>query len=215
METAIVILLAVIAYILWKSLKLKEQEREEHLAAEWDREQKNKAEATRQKYPYITGKANPNWIELFGERINDSSRERLLKMAWLLYMGELKNVPHEGELIVSEIDYDNLWCLTEELYEHLEKYHQGNKIEKMIALAAYWQEAATKVGEIFEINPKFTNTEFDKPPFTDLEKIVHWFPKNTDHPVEEFSCRESKTGKFPRGSSGSEYTHEEMKRQGV
>lgn len=43
-----------------------------------------------------------------------------------------------------EVDhlFDSLWDLTEELLEHLEKYHESTKYENELAIMTFWQLAA-------------------------------------------------------------------------
>ncbi len=95
--------------------------------------------------------------------------------------------------------YDSLWDATKELLEHLEKFHEGTVVEHEIALATYWQLAATKMGELIEARPntgslssgahtaEIEGEEVEKAPFTDIENIVSLFPKKANHSEKEIT----------------------------
>lgn len=122
--------------------------------------------------------------------------------------------------------YDSLWDATKELLEHLEKFHVGSVVEHEIALATYWQLAATKVGELIEAKPnteslssgahtaEIEGEEIEKAPFTDIENIAAWFPKKHNHPDKEITFF-NEDGSFPRESKGSELIDKKMSDLGL
>jgi len=219
MTTLIVIFLALIVYFLWKIYRQKEDEKQaiadEKFEAEWEAKKKEEFKD----YPHLYGKLEGNWLEVFSRQAGTG---RLLKLAFLLMLeGSTKIDLSEGSL-----KYDKLWDLTEELLEHLEKYHEGSVIEHEIAVCTYWQIAATAVGELIKESPEKTTTQsgretapiegkrLEVPPFTDITKILSLFPKKTNHPAEEMSFVDDK-GVFPRESKGSEVIRKKLKSQGV
>ena len=122
------------------------------------------------------------------------------------------NIPEKPE---TRLTIDALWGLSEELLEHLEKFHEGKKDEHEIAVLTYWQLAATEADSISEKNPNTDQKPFQASPFTDIEKIPSWFPKKNNHPEEELPFFDKKTGSFPRESEGSNSIKEELKKQGL
>ena len=220
METLIVILLAVIAYILWRIYRQKEDEKqvvdEERFDAEWEA---NKKEEYKD-YPHLIGKIDYSWLELFGKLYVEKGVPMLKAMFFLMVHESTRIDYSEGS-----VKYDSLWDITKELLEHLEKYHEGSVAEHEIALATYWQLAATEMGKLIEENP---NTEslssgahtapvdgdkLEKPPFTDIEKIASWFPKKANHPKNEITFF-NKDGSFPRESKGSTHIDKKIKTLG-
>jgi len=214
MTNLIVILLAIIAYFLWKIYRQKEDEKEaianEKFKAEREAEEKERFK----NYPHLYNKLEGNWLEVFAHQVEIGIP--LLKMAFMLMLGESTKIDFsEGSL-----KYDKLWLLTEELLEHLEKFHEGSVTEHEIAVCTYWQIAATEIGKLIEESPNKTMRPGKKPgssyatapiegkkievePFTNITKIVSLFPKKANHPAEEISFLDDK-GSFPRESKGSE-----------
>ena len=122
--------------------------------------------------------------------------------------------------------YDSLWDATKELLEHLEEFHEGSFVEHEIALATYWQLAATRMGELIKERPntgslpskahtaEIEGAEVEKAPFTDIEKIASWFPKKANHPAHEITFF-NKDGSFPRESKGSALIDEKISALGI
>ena len=110
--------------------------------------------------------------------------------------------------------------------EHLEKFHEGFVVEHEIALATYWQLAATKMGELIKERPnagswssgartaEIEGEELEKAPFIDIEKIAELFPKKANHPAHEISFF-NKDGSFPRESKGSTLIDEKISALGL
>lgn len=137
-------------------------------------------------------------------------------------LGESTKIDYsEGSL-----KYDSLWDATKELLEHLEKFHEGSVIEHEIALATYWQLAATKMEELIKENPntgslssgahtsEVAGEKLETAPFTDIENIASLFPKKTNHPAHEITFF-NKDGSFPRESKGSELINKKMSDLGL
>lgn len=152
------------------------------------------------------GKVDYTWLKLFGKLYIEKDLPHL-NAAFMMYLKEANNT----ELDIIEVDhlFDSLWDLTEELLEHLEKYHESTKYEYEIAVTTFWQNAAQEaksfMGKDFETIRKM----FQSAPFTDIEKISSWFPKKDNHPAKELSFRD-KDGNFPRESEGSKIIHERI-----
>jgi hypothetical protein len=225
MTALIVILLAIIAYFLWKIYRQKEDEREaiaiEKLKAKWEEKEKERFK----NYPHLYNKLDITWLELFAGVAEKNLP--LLKVAFFLMLnGSTKIDLSEGSL-----KYDRLWDLTEELLEHLEKFHEGSVAEFEIAVCTYWQIAATEIRKLIEESPNKTVCPGKKPgssyttapidgkkieaePFTNITKIVSLFPKKANHPAEEISFVDDK-GVFPRESKGSEFIRKKLKNLGL
>lgn len=208
METIGIILLAVIAYFLWKIYRQREDEKEqiadEKFNAEW--EQKKKEEF--KDYPHLYGKLEGNWLEVFATHAKNNIP--MLKLAFYLYLGESTKMEYSD----GSMKWDTLWDISEELLEHLEKYHEGSVIEHEIAVATYWQIAAEKMGEIIKENPEVEGSKIEKEPFTNITKIVSLFPKKANHSIDEISFLDEK-GFFPRKSEGSKIIKDKMKSLGI
>ncbi len=207
METIVIILLAVIAYFLWKIYHQKEDEKEkvenEKFEAEW--EQKKKEEF--KDYPHLYGKLEGNWLEVFANHAKNNIP--LLKLAYFLYLGESTKMDFSD----GASKWDSLWDISEELLEHLEKYHEGSITEHEIAVATYWQIAAEAAGEIIKENPVVEGKKLEAEPFTNIEKIIALFPKKSNHPAEEISFSDGNG--FPRESKGSTVIKNKMKSLGL
>lgn len=225
MNYLIVILLAIIAYFLWKIYRQKEDEKEaianEKFKAEREAEKKEKFK----NYPHLFNKLEGNWLEVFAPIVEKNLP--LLKMVfWLMIEGVTIIDLSEGSHKV-----DMLWNLTEELLEHLEKFHEGSIAEYEIAVCTYWQITTTEIQKIVEESPNKTmhlnkktgknyavapldGKKIEAEPFTNITKIVSLFPKKANHPVEEISFVDDK-GVFPRESKGSEFIKEKLKKLGL
>jgi len=220
--TILYIFLAIIAYFLWRIYRQKEDENirihNERIDAEHEKERKEKFK----NYPHLFEKIDDSWIEVFTRQGNIDGKDYLLKSMFYLMLGESTKIDYsEGSM-----KYDSLWDVTKELLEHLEKYHEGSILEHEIALATYWQLAATKMGELIKerLNieslssgahtAEIEGEELEKAPFTDIEEIASWFPKKANHPDKEITFFDEKGG-FPRNSKGSVYIDEKISALGV
>jgi hypothetical protein len=220
MNTFIVIILIVIAYLLWRIYRQKEDEKEtiadEKFEVEWGQKQKEKFKD----YPNLYGKLEGSWLEVFARQYERGIP--LLKVMFFLMIGESTKIDYsEGSM-----KYDSLWDVTKELLEHLEKYHEGSITEHEIAVCTYWQIAATKMGELIKENPNtgslssgahtspIAGEKLEVAPFTDIEKIASLFPKKANHPAQEISFF-NKDGSFPRESKGSPLIDEKIKALGL
>jgi len=220
--TLVYILLAIIAFILWKIYRQKQnvidQAASEKADAEYEQNRKEKFKD----YPHLFGKIDDSWIEVFSRQSNIDGKDYLLKSMFFLMVGESTKIDYsEGST-----KYDSLWDATKELLEHLEKFHEGSVVEHEIALATYWQLAATKMGELIEAKPdtgslksaahtaEIEGKEVEAEPFTDIEKIASLFPKKANHPEKEITFF-NKDGSFPRESKGSELLDKKMSELGI
>lgn len=220
--TILYIILTIIAFILWKIYRQKEDEKDaiynEKLDAEHEQARKEKFKD----YPHIFEKIDDSWIQVFSQQSNIDGKDYLLKSMFYLMVHESCRIDYsEGST-----KYDSLWDATKELLEHLEKFHEGSVVEHEIALATYWQFAATKMGELIEEKPntgslssgahtaEIEGEELEKAPFTDIENIISWFPKKTNHPAHEITFF-NKDGSFPRESKGSALIDEKISALGI
>lgn len=200
----VIILLAIIAYILWRIYRQREEEIEKNTNEAWEKKQKEKLKD----YPHLYGKLEGNWLEVFAHQTERGIP--LLKMAFLLMLGESTKIEYsEGSM-----KWDSFWDCTEELLEHLEKYHEGSTIEHEIAICAYWQIAAESVGELIKENPEIEGSKLEVEPYTNINKIASLFPRKADHPSDEISFFDE-NGRFPRKSEGSEYINTKLKALGL
>jgi hypothetical protein len=204
------IILAIIAYYLYRIYRQKEAEKEAITNEKSDAEyEKNRKERFKD-YPHLFEKIDDSWIEVFSRQSNIDGKDYLLKSMFFLMVGESTKIDYsEGSM-----KYDSLFDATKELLEHLEKFHEGSIVEHEIALATYWQLAATKMGELIKERPntgslssgahtaEIEGEELEKAPFTDIEKISELFPKKANHPAHEITFF-NKDGSFPRESKGS------------
>ena len=215
--TILYILLAIIAYYIYRIYRQKENENNaiynEKLDAEYEQKRKEKFKD----YPHIFEKIDDSWIEVFAHQGNIDGKDYLLKSMFYLMIGESTKIDYsEGST-----KYDSLWDITKELLEHLEKFHEGSFIEHEIALATYWQLAATRMGELIKERPntgslssgahtaEIEGEELEKSPFTDIEKIASWFPRKVNHSAHEITFF-NKNGSFPRESNGSALIDEKI-----
>lgn len=218
--TLVIILLAVIAYILWRIYRQKQNEIEAVADEKSDAEYEARKKERFKDYPHLYGKLEGNWLEVFAMHADNPGH--LLKMSFLLMLGESAKIDYsEGGM-----KYDALWGCSKELLEHLEKYHEGSAAEHGIALCTYWQIAATEVGEIIKKKPntgslssgahtaEIEGKEIEAAPFTNIEKIVSLFPKKANHPEKEITFF-NKDGSFPRESAGSALIDEKMSALGL
>jgi len=220
--TLLYILLIIIAFILWKIYRQKEGEKEQIVNEKFDAEWEQKRKEKFKDYPHLIEKIDDSWIEVFSRQSNIDGKDYLLKSMFYLMLGESTKIDYsEGS-----VKYDSLFDATKELLEHLEKFHEGSVVEHEIALATYWQLAATKMGELVKENPntgslksgahtsEVAGEKVEAEPFTDIEKIASWFPKKANHPSHEITFF-NKDGSFPRESKGSALIDEKIKALGL
>lgn len=215
------ILLAVIAYILWRIYRQKQNEIDQVASEKFDAEWEAKKKEEYKDYPHLYGKLEGNWLEVFA--LHAKNPGHLLKLMFYLMLGESTKIDYsEGSL-----KYDGLWDCSKELLEHLEKYHEGTNAEHEIALCTYWQIAATEVGELLKKKPntkslsspdahtaELEGKEIEAEPFTNIEKIVSLFPKKENHPAKEITFFNA-DGSFPRESKGSALIDKKMSDLGL
>ena len=220
--TIVIILLAIIAYILWRIYRQKEDEKDAIANEKADAEYEERRKEKFKDYPHLFNKIDDSWIEVFSRQGNIDGKNYLLKAMFFLMVHESTRLDYsEGSM-----KYDSLWDATKELLEHLEKYHEGSVLEHEIALATYWQLAATRMGELIEARPntgslssgahtaEMEGEELEKAPFTDIEKIAELFPKKASHHDKEITFF-NKDGSFPRESKGSAHIDEKIAALGI
>ncbi len=218
--TFVIILLAIIAYYIYRIYRQKEDEREEIYNEKLDIQHEQERKEKFKDYPHLYGKIEGNWLDVFSHYAEDGIP--LLKMQFMLMLGESVKIDYsEGSM-----KWDSLWDTTKELLEHLEKYHEGSITEHEIALTAYWQICAEEMGKIIKESPN-TNSlssgahtsevageKLEVAPFTNIEKISSLFPKKTNHPAHEITFF-NKDGSFPRESKGSVYIDKKIEALGL
>lgn len=225
MDTLIVILLAIIAYILWRIYRQKEEEKEmiiseklraenKKIEVEYEAEDKKLEDEYRKEfkeqfkdYPHLIGNIDDSYLEIYSGR-----KELNLKQAWLNYAHEANNP--ESDSVEVDLLFHSLWNITEELLEHLEKYHEGTKDEHEIAINNYWRIIIEKADSFNGEKTIAIKKMFQSEPFTDIIKIISWFPKKANHPAKEIVFTD-KNGIFPRESKGSIYIDEKLKALGL
>ncbi|MDP2933715.1 MAG: hypothetical protein Q8N81_06330 [bacterium] len=200
------ILLAIIAYYIYRIFRQREDEREAVADQKFDAEWEAKKKEESKNFPHLIGKVGYTWLELFGKLYVEKDFPHL-NAAFMMYLKEANNT----KLDIIEVDYlfDSLWDLTEELLEHLEKYHESTKYEYEIAITTFWQNAAQEAESFMGKDIVTITKMFRSAPFTDIEIISSWFPKKDNHPGKELSFRDEK-GNFPRKSEGSKIIHERI-----
>lgn len=220
--TILYILLAIIAYYIYRIYRQKQNQidaiADEKADAEYDKRRKEKFKD----YPHLVDKIDDSWIEVFSRQSDIDGKNYLLKSMFFLMVGESTKIDYsEGST-----KYDSLWDATKELLEHLEKFHEGSVVEHEIALATYWQLAATRMGELIQSKPntgslksgahtaEIEGAEVEKSPFTDIENIASLFPKKANHPAHEITFF-NKDGSFPRESKGSALIDEKISALGI
>jgi len=218
--TLVVILLAIIAYILWRIFRQKEDEKETIVSEKFDAEWEAKKKEEFKDYPHLYGKLEGNWLEVFA--LHAKNPGHLLKMMFYLMLGESTKIDYsEGSM-----KHDTLWDCSKELLEHLEKYHEGSITEHEIALCTYWQIAAEATEELIKESPEkhlsdaghewapIEGKKLEVEPYTNIEKIASLFPKKSNHPTKEITFFDN-DGSFPRKSEGSTLIDEKMKAIGL
>ena len=209
------IILAIIAYYIYRIYRQKEDEKDAIYNEKLDAEHEEARKEKFKDYPHLYGKLEGNWLDVFAHHAENNLP--LINLAFMLYLQESTKIDFsEGAQ-----KWDTLWDLTEEILEDLEKHHEGTSAEHLIAVCTYWQIASEAMGELVKESPEKTKTpkgrdsapiegeKLEVKPFTDIEKILSLFPKKANHPTKELSFRDEK-GKFPRESKGSKMIHERI-----
>jgi hypothetical protein len=168
MDLILVILLATIAYFLWRIYSQRNEERIKTLTQE---DAENRDSELAKKFPHLVGNIESNWIQVFES--NSESGISILKLSWLSYEGESTKIDFSD----GSFAWDNLWNLSEELLEHLEQFHEGSNLEHEIAISYYWQLAAEAMGDLVAENPVIEGSKMEVEPFTNISKILSFFPK--------------------------------------
>lgn len=215
MTTLIVILLGIIAYILWRIYRQKEDEKDEIYNEKLDAAHEQARKEKFKDYPHLYGKLEGNWLDVFAHHAENNLP--LLNLAFMLYLQESTKIDFsEGAQ-----KWDTLWDLTEEILEDLEKHHEGSATEHLIAVCTYWQIASEVMGELIKESPEKTKTpkgrdsapiegrKLEVKPFTDIKSILPLFPKKAHHPEQELLFTDEK-GNFPRESKGSKMIHDRI-----
>jgi hypothetical protein len=200
----VVILLAIIAYFLWKIYNQREQEKTETKAQKFLGEHDREKQEVHEKYPHLVGKVEHGYLMAFANVAKKGVP--VWKGSWMSYV----QVSTKIDFSPGARDWDNLWFLGEELLEHLDKYHEGSPAEHELAICIYWQVAAEAGGKLAKENPQIDEKKFDVPPYTNIEKIASWFSTHEKHPTKEISFRDEK-GYFPRKSEGSVHVRDKLK----
>lgn len=213
--TIIYILLAIIAYYIYRIYRQKEDEKDAIYNEKLDAEHEQARKEEFKDYPHLYGKLEGNWLDVFVHHAENDIP--LLNLAFMLYLGESTKIDFsEGSQ-----KWDTLWDLTEELLEDLEKHHEGTTTEHLIAVCTYWQIAAGAMGELIEENPntgglssgahtsEIEGEKLEVEPYTNIKNILSLFPKKTNHPAKELLFTDEK-GRFPRKSEGSKLIHERI-----
>lgn len=214
------ILLAIIAYILWRIYRQKEDENQAIADEKFDAGREAQKKEEFKDYPHLYGKLEGNWLEVFA--LHAKNPGHLMKIMFYLMLGESTKIDYsEGSQ-----KYDTLWDCSKELLEHLEKYHEGSVTEHEIALCTYWQIAAEEVSELIKQSPEkhlsdsgkewapIEGSKLEVEPFTNIEKITSLFPKKANHPDKEITFF-NKDGSFPRESKGSTLIDKKMSDLGL
>ena len=84
--TFIYILLAIIAFILWKIYRQKQNEVDQAASEKFDAEWEAKKKEEYKDYPHLYGKLEGNWLEVFA--LHAKNPGHLLKMMFYLMLGE-------------------------------------------------------------------------------------------------------------------------------
>ncbi|MFT5849819.1 MAG: hypothetical protein ACI9H6_000641 [Patiriisocius sp.] len=204
----ITILLAVIAYILWRIYRQREDEKDEQYNEKIDLQHEEERRERFKDYPHLYGKLEGNWLDVFASQAEGGTP--LLKLSFMLMLQESTKIDFSD----GSMKWDSLWDITEELLEHLGKYHEGSVLEHEIAITTFWQVAAEAVGKLIEENPEIEGHKMEVEPFTNINKIAFLFPKKGNHPDHEIDFF-NEDGSFPRESKGSELIKKKMKELGL
>lgn len=162
-------------------------------------------------YPHLIGKIDYTWLDLFGKLYVEKGFPHL-KAAFLIYLKEANNT--KQNVMEADMLFGKLWDLSEELLEHMEKYHESTKHEFEIAILTYWQVVAEKADSLIGKDAATIKEMFKTAPFADIKKILAWFPNKSNHPSTEISFVDQQ-GDFPRESTGSKLIQDKLKALGL
>jgi hypothetical protein len=215
MSILVITLLTIIAYVLWRIYRQRKYEIIAAAGAKFYAKREQEKKERFKNYPYLFGKLEGSLLEVLARQAEVGSP--LLKLSFYLMLHESTKIDFsEGSM-----KWDYLWNATQELLEHLEKFHKGSIVEHEIAVAYYWQIAATAVGELIKESPDKITTQsgreissiagekLEVEPYTNINKIAPLFPKKANHPAKEISFYDE-NGKFPKKSEGSAYIREKL-----
>lgn len=205
MDKIIIILLSLIVFLLLK-VYIQQKNKIKIIAKEIIAKQKKESEKRFENYPYLYGKIKTSWLEIFASY----SERNLSLLKWAYMLGLQQSVKiHPPE---KRRNWENLYLLTEELLEHLEKYHKGSIVEHEIAVCTYLQISAEALQDILDKNQKIKENTFNAEPYTDITKIMSFFPKKVNHPTKEILFLDA-NGLFPRKSKGSAIISDKIMKQ--
>lgn len=208
MLTLIFIVLVIIAYYLWRIHQQRELDKQEAWDKEYEIQQEEQRKIKFKAYPHLYGKLEGNWLDVFSSYAENGTP--LLKLSWMLMLEASVKIDYsEGSM-----KWDSLWDSTEELLEHLQKYHEGSVVEHEIAVTTYWQIASEAVSELIAENPEIDGSKIETKPYTNINEIVSLFPKKDKHPSNEINFFDS-DGTFPRKSKGSKIIQTKLREQGA
>jgi hypothetical protein len=157
MEIIVIVLLGVIAYMLWRIYHQKEEEKianEMKQRSEFEKSKSDAADETNYQWKKEDfGKDYPNLIENMNWASLKTYGRDFFKMGYNplsvacnIYLKEANHSKHSSlnRIASRELDelFYSLWNLSEELLEHLEKYHKSTKYEYEIAILNYWSLVA-------------------------------------------------------------------------
>src|ERR1700738_1062537 len=90
----IYIILAIIAFILWKIYRQREQEKGAIADEKADAEHEQKRKERFKDYPNLFGKIDDSWIQVFAQQSNINGKNYLLKSMFLLMVGESTKIDY-------------------------------------------------------------------------------------------------------------------------
>src|SRR5580698_943423 len=103
------ILLVIIAYILWRIYRQKEDEKEVIANEKADAEYKHNRKEKFKDYPYLFEKIDDSWIQVFDSQVKNGIP--LLKIMFILMVHESTKIDYSD----GSLKYDSLWNATKEL----------------------------------------------------------------------------------------------------
>ncbi len=212
----IAIVIFIVGFLIFQAIEknnaLKQKELEETSNKAYREDQKEEEKEFREKYqkkyPHLVGNMEDSTlITLSSLGVNLKKGSSFLQGACNMYLRACVQQDHNADFM-----FGDLWDLTEELLEHLEKYHEVSNQEHEMAIFNYWGMLESEADLLRGLtDPKVIREKFQSPSFTNLQEIVSWFPKKKLHPKSEISFVDEKTGLFPRKSKGSDFIEKKLK----
>ena len=92
--TFIYIILAIIAFILWKIYRQKEDEKDAIYNEKLDAEHEQARKERFKDYPHLFEKVDDSWIEVFSRQSNIDGKDYLLKSMFFLMVGESTKIDY-------------------------------------------------------------------------------------------------------------------------